>query len=98
MRYEEIELINNVERHNFELFIEGKRSFIDYKMKGNKVYLLHTEVPKEMNGKGVAAALVEKTLHYLESNQLQLVPYCVYVKAFLKRHPEWNRLLAEREQ
>ncbi|MEJ6981445.1 GNAT family N-acetyltransferase [Pedobacter sp. P351] len=97
MKYGEVELINNIERHNFELFIDGKRSFIDYKMKGDKVYLLHTEVPKELNGKGIAAALVEKTLVYLESNKLQLVPYCVYVQAFLKRHPEWNRLLAERE-
>ena len=98
MRYEEVELIDNKEQHNFELWIENHRSFIDYKKKDNRVYLLHTEVPKELEGRGVAAALVEKTLQYLESNHLQLVPLCTYVQSFLKRYPEWNRLVDKKNE
>lgn len=94
MKYQDIPLINNEAIHNFELIIDGKRSFIDYKQKGDKIYLIHTEVPEEMEGMGVAAAIVEKAFNYIESNHLKLVPLCVYVLAFLKRHPEWNRLLA----
>lgn len=94
MRYQDIPLINNEALHNFELIIEGNRAFIDYKLKGDKIYLIHTEVPEEMEGMGVAAALVEKTFNYIENNHLKMVPLCVYVAAFLKRHPEWNRLLA----
>jgi predicted GNAT family acetyltransferase len=98
MKYEEIALIDNKEQHNFELWVDGRRSFIDYKRHGSRVYLLHTEVPKELEGNGVAAALVEKTLRYLEENQLKLIPLCVYVQSFLKRHPEWNRLVMESER
>ena len=93
MKYEEINLIDNKEQHNFELWIEGMRSFIDYKIEGEKIYLFHTEVPRELEGKGIASALAEKTLRYIEEQQLKLVPLCTYVQSFLKRHPEWMRLV-----
>lgn len=91
--YEDIALINNEDIHNFELTVDGHQAFIDYKQKGNKVYLIHTEVPAELKGKGVAEAIVEKTFQYLEERDLKLVPLCTYVGIYLKRHPEWNRLL-----
>jgi predicted GNAT family acetyltransferase len=94
MKYQEIPLVNNEAIHNFELVVDGKRSFIDYKLKGDKIYLIHTEVPVELEGMGVAAALVEKAFHYIEEHNLKIVPLCVYVAAYLKRHPEWNRLVA----
>jgi predicted GNAT family acetyltransferase len=86
---------NNEAAHNFELFTDGHRSFIDYKQKDNKVYLIHTEVPAELRGRGIADELVAKTLSYLEENKLKLIPLCVFVQAYLKRHPEWNRLLVQ---
>ena len=92
--YEDIPLINDQPIHNFELFIDGHRAFIDYQQRGDKVFLLHTEVPVELEGKGVAAALVEKTFKHMETNNFKIVPYCAYIKAFLKRHPEWERLVA----
>lgn len=92
--YEDIPLNNNTAIHNFELFVDGHRAFIDYKLHDDKYFLIHTEVPQELEGRGVAAALVEKTFKYLEANGFTMVPYCVYIKAYLKRHPEWERLIA----
>jgi predicted GNAT family acetyltransferase len=94
MMYDDLPLINNIAIHDFELFVDGQRAFIDYKQHGDKVFLIHTEVPVELEGHGVAPALVEKTFKYLEENHLKMVPYCSYIKVFLKRHPKWNRLLA----
>jgi len=94
MKYPDTELIDNKAIHNFELFINGHRSFIDYKTKDNKIYLIHTEVPAELQCMGIAEALVEKTFNYIEENRQKLVPLCTYVQLFIKRHPEWNRLLA----
>ena len=91
--YEDIQLNNNSAIHNFEIFVDGHRAFIDYKQHGDKYFLIHTEVPQELEGKGVAAALVEKVFKYLEANNFKMVPYCAYIKAYLKRHPEWERLI-----
>ena len=97
MSYEDLPLVNNEAAHNFELFVDGERAFIDYKIKGDKIYLIHTEVPAALEGRGIAAALVTKAFEYIAQHQLKLVPLCVYVQAFLKRHPEWDRLLADKE-
>ena len=86
-------LINNQAIHNFEMVVDGHRAFIDYQQKGDKVFLMHTEVPVELEGRGVASAIVEKTFQYLEANNFKIVPYCPYIKVFLKRHPEWERLV-----
>src|SRR4051812_14446852 len=89
MKYEEIQIQDRPEIHNFEFIIEGHRSFIDYLEKNSKLYLLHTEVPQELEGKGVAAAFVEKVFLYLEERGQKAVVLCPYIQFFIKRHPEW---------
>ncbi len=93
MNYEDIPLLFNEETLSFEMMVEGYRCFIDTKKRGDIIYLIHTEVPEEMKGKGVAAALVEKTFRYLEEHNLKIIPACSYVRLFLERHSEWNKLL-----
>lgn len=92
MSYENNTLHVNTTEHAFEMDVEGYKAIINYKQNGKKVYLIHTEVPPEMEGKGVASSLVEKTLQYLDEHQLRLVPLCAFVQSFLQKHPEWKRL------
>ncbi|QXV64811.1 N-acetyltransferase [Mucilaginibacter sp. 21P] len=94
MKFDDIELVDNEAIHNFELTIDGQRSFIDYQVRGEKIYLIHTEVPEALQGQGVAEALVEKALIHIENKGQKVVPLCAYVQIFLKKHPEWNRIVA----
>jgi len=94
VKYEEIPLVDNKELHNFEFVVDGYRSFIDYVIKYDLVYLIHTEVAPELEGKGVASAMVNKTLELLESENRQIVPRCSYILSFLERHPEWKKMVA----
>ncbi len=93
--YLSLELIKNETDKRFEMNVEGHTAIITYKETPSKIYLLHTEVPAALEGKGVATAIIEKTLEYIEQHHLKLVPHCSFVIAYIKRHPDWKRVLDE---
>lgn len=93
--YTDVPLIKNSVKNQFELKTGDFTTLIAYKEHGKKIWLIHTEAPEELQGKGSATAIIEKTLSYIEENDYKLVPLCVFVIAYLKRHPEWNRVLDE---
>ena len=87
------DLINNIEKQQYEFHIEGHLAKLEYKMRDNKILLIHTEVPHEIGGRGIAAQLVESVFKDIRARGLKMAPYCPYVKAYLKRNPEWEILL-----
>ena len=91
--FENIPLQNNEEQKRFELDVNEYTAFINYGGLGNQIALVHTEVPKELAGLGVGSALVEKTLQYIENQQKTLLPFCPFVFAYIKKHPEWKRIV-----
>lgn len=94
MALENTPLINNENESQFEINVDGQIAFISYINKDKVYYLVHTEVPEDLQGHGVAASLVEKTFKFLEHNGYKMEPFCPYVQSYLKRYPEWERLVA----
>lgn len=92
--YTNIPLVKNEEKKRFEIEIDGHFAFIDYKTFGSQMALVHTETDPELKGKGAAAAVVEKTLQYLEEKNIALLPFCPYVFAYIKKTPEWKRIVS----
>lgn len=95
--FEPLTLQNNVATGRFELEVEGSTAYLEYRQEGDRVFLIHTEVPASLGGKGVGAALVEKTFAYLELRGLKMAPYCPFVLSYLKRHPVWKRITDQPE-
>ena len=91
----DVPLVKNQVGMRFELKIGNYTAFIDYKEHGKKIWLIHTEAPEELKGQGAATAIIEKALSYIEDNGYKLIPLCPFVAAYLKRHPEWERILDE---
>lgn len=89
----DLPLVKNQDNLRFELEVDGYIAFIEYEEADNIIKLIHTESPEALAGRGAATALIEKTLVYLEENKYQLVPLCPLVFAYVKRHPEWKRLV-----
>ena len=93
---ENIELVKNDAEKQFEMTVDGYKSFIQFNELSDRIALVHTEVPEELGGKGVGTALVEKTLNFIEKSGKKLMPYCPFVFAYIKRHPEWKRIVSEK--
>ncbi|MBS1600903.1 MAG: N-acetyltransferase [Bacteroidetes bacterium] len=94
-KYDELKLKVNEELHQLELEIEGHIALIKYKIDGQHLFLIHTEVPAELRGKGAGNAIIEKALHYAKDKGYKIIPICPFVQAYLKRHPDWNEIVAE---
>lgn len=94
--FKDIPLVKNEANKRFELHVNGHLAFINFGEIGKQIALVHTEAEPELEGTGAAGALVEKTLHWVEDNKYSLLPFCPYVFTFIKRHPEWKRIVDKR--
>jgi len=56
--------------------------------------LHHTGVPRALEGRGIAAALVAAALAHARSQGLRVRPVCSYVQVYMRRHPDTLDLLA----
>ena len=70
-------------------------AFVEYRRAGDRIELLHTEVPEALSGKGVGSKLVRGTLDAVRAEGLKVVPRCEFVAAYIGRHPEYRDLLAD---
>ena len=91
--YMEYTLIDNAEEKQYEYRLEEGIARLEYIKTADKVFLTHTEVPRAYEGKGVASALVKEVLGEVEKSGLALIPLCPYVAMYIKRHPEWRKLV-----
>src|SRR6476659_7419605 len=94
MNHDEQKLKVNVELHRLELDVGGRTAFIEYKLSHGMLFLIHTEVPSSLKGKGAGSVIVQKALQYAKDNSYKIVPICPFVQSYLKRHKEWNDLVA----
>jgi len=91
---ESYELIDNQEENQYEFHIGKYLAKIEYiKTNNQEIYLTHTETPVELEGKGIASALVKKVLKDIQEKNLVLVPLCAFVVGYIQKHPEWRKLV-----
>ncbi len=76
--------------------IDGALALCAYRRDGDTLVLHHTEVPPALQGRGLAAALVQAALDWARAEQLVVRPTCSYVAAYLRRHPGQQDLLRPR--
>jgi len=92
----QLKTVNNEEKSRFEISVDGYMGRIEYIInKTGLMFLTHTEVDRELEGKGVASKMVKDALEFIDEHKLKLVPLCPYVAAYLKKHPEYHILLAK---
>lgn len=87
------QLIENEADKQYEFHVDEFILRIEYIKVPGKIFLTHTEVPVELEGKGIGSAIVKQVLEEIEKLDLILIPMCPFVASYIKRHPEWKRLV-----
>ena len=79
--------------HRFELAVDGRTAFSQYKLAPGTITFMHTEVPKEFEGQGIGSKLVRGELEAVRARGLKVVAKCPFVAGYIKKHPEFQDLL-----
>ena len=77
------------EKHRFEVVEDGLTAYVEYRLRGDALDIIHTIVPKNLEGRGIAATLVETAYTYAKKQGLRPLATCSYAVVWLKRHPEF---------
>jgi uncharacterized protein len=89
-----MEVRDNPEESRYELVDGGDVvGEILYRRYPDRIVLVHTEVSPALEGQGLASRLVVGALDDIRATGLRVVPVCPFVRAYLRRHPEYEDLV-----
>lgn len=90
---------DNPAAHRFEIWVgDEKAGFAAYRLEGEAYAFTHTEIAAAAEGKGLGSRLVGDALDDLRDRGVAVLPYCPFVKAYLRRHREYVDLVPETER
>lgn len=87
------QLRDNRAEQEFTLEVDGQIAVAAYQREGGVIVFTHTQVPPEIEGRGVGSKLIRGALDSARDQGLRVVPQCPFVKAFIDRHPGYRDLL-----
>jgi uncharacterized protein len=77
----------------FEIERHGKTAYLEYSLGGGVLELIHTEVPPELRGMGLASELAHSALEWARENHVKVDLVCPFAANYLKHHPEYGDLV-----
>jgi predicted GNAT family acetyltransferase len=77
----------------FHAEVDGGDAECVYRLAGNLMNIVHTEVPPQAEGQGIAAALVRAALDHARAQGWRVRPSCSYVRSYMRRHADTQDLL-----
>lgn len=88
------EIRNNTGLSRYEMDADGHVAVACYTRAPGVITFTHTEVPRELEGRGIASALIRGALADARAQGLKVVARCPFVAAYLAKHPEFADLQA----
>lgn len=80
------QVIDNTEKSQFELNIDGEIAHADYRVTGDVMYIDYVEAPPALRGTGAAGRLMEGVMTAAAEKGYSVVPVCGYAAAWMRRH------------
>lgn len=86
-------ITNNEAKKRFEARVNQHTAVLEYILTKQEIVYTHTEVPKNLEGQGIASHLAKTALEYARDHDLKVMPLCPYMATYMRRHPEYRSLL-----
>jgi predicted GNAT family acetyltransferase len=80
-------VVDNPAQHRFEMAVDDVLAVAYYRLDGDRVVLTHTEVPQELNGRGIGSQLAEGTFALIRESGRKAVTKCSFMAGWASRHP-----------
>ena len=82
-------ITDNEAERRYEARLDGELAgWVDYGRIAGRIVALHTEVPPQFGGRGIASALVRRVLDDARAAGEKVTPRCPLFAAHFQRHPE----------
>lgn len=78
-------------RRLFLVEADGCTAYVEYEIHDGGLDVLHTIVPDEIGGRGIASVLVKAAYDYAAGHNLKPLATCSYAVVWLQRHPEYQK-------
>jgi predicted GNAT family acetyltransferase len=87
------EILNLPGEQRFVLEVEGYTAEVVYRLSPGVVTFVHTGVPEELAGRGIASRLARHVLDYARLEGLRVELRCSFLRGFVASHAEYRDLL-----
>jgi len=88
----QIDVRHNPAHSRFEATVEGQLSMAVYRLEDRVMAIVHTEVPRPLERRGIASALAAAALAHAREHGYKVDPRCAFVRGYMQRHPETQSL------
>ena len=94
--HEQPRVVDNPEQGRYELRL-GERlvGFSAYVVRPARIVFTHTEVDGAYEGQGLGSKLARGALDDVRRRGLRVTPRCPFIAAYIRRHPDYEDLVAE---
>lgn len=78
----------------FTIDVDGAPAVLEYReIDAQTLDYYRTFVPAPLRGCGIASRLTDAALRYARDQQLNVIPTCPFIAAYIKRHREFQPLV-----
>lgn len=86
-------VVHDSAARRFEIVMGDAVAFADYSLGEGTITLPHTVAPEAFKGLGAGRALAEAALAYARQHELQVLPTCSFMAAYIAKRPEWRDIV-----
>lgn len=91
---QEVQVKNNTKESRFETTVDEAVAVAQYELEPGIITFTHTEVPRELSGRGIANELARAGLDHARSEKLKVVAACSFIAKYIERNPEYQDLVS----